>query len=157
MRKFFATVLAVMSVLTATLVGAAVQMFDGEGKYIMSDFEDPTIAEQRAIQRAKENAQDKAGVYLTSFSKSENALLTVDEISAVTNNIIEVSDVDVQAEPFEVKGETGIIYTVGSRRKSTPTASTPILSATKRIKLQSFSRTTPCGTPLPKTISTSRT
>ena len=104
---FFAGIFLVAT----AVVGAAIQTFDGTGKYIMSDFEDTNIAQQRAIQRAKIDAQDKAGVYLTGFSQSVNARLTVDEISAVTNNIIDVFDVDVQAEPFEVQGETGIIWT----------------------------------------------
>ena len=37
---------------------------------------------------------------------------TADEISAVTNNIIDVYDVDVQSKAFEVDGESGVIYTV---------------------------------------------
>ena len=98
--------------ISASVVVAAIQIFNGTGKYIMSDFETEDIAKKRAIQRAREDAQDKAGVYLTSFSKTENARLTADEISAVTNNIIDISDVEVQSEPFEVNGETGVIWTV---------------------------------------------
>ena len=121
MKKFFRRTLTALLVFVisifAVIVGAAVQTFSGTGKYIMSEFENAEIAQQRAIQKAKEDAQDKAGIYLTSSSKSINAHLVADEISAVTNNIIEIYDVDIQSEPFEVKGEPGIIYTVTLKAK----------------------------------------
>ena len=115
MKKFFRrtlTALLIVACVLTTVVFAAIQTFNGMGKYIMSDFETEDIAKQRAIQRAREDAQDKAGVYLTSFSKTENARLTADEISAVTNNIIDISDVQVDSKPFEVDGEPGVIWTV---------------------------------------------
>ena len=40
MKNFFAALLIVVELLTASLVGAAVQVFDGTGQYIMNDFED---------------------------------------------------------------------------------------------------------------------
>ena len=111
-RRVAATLLIISSLLITAIVGAAVQMFDGQGKYIMSDFENHDIAKQRAIQRAEKDAQKKAGVYLTQFSKSVNSELTTDEISAVTNNIIKVSDVNVKPVPFEANGEAGLMYEV---------------------------------------------
>lgn len=47
------------------------------------------VAKLRAIQAAKE----KAGVYLTSYSKTVNGNLTADDISVVTNNSAELLDV----------------------------------------------------------------
>jgi len=111
LRRTAATLLIVASLLTAVIVGAAVKIFDGQGRYVMSDFETEAIAKQRAIQRAKEDAQDKAGVYLTSFSRSVDARLTDDEISAVTNNIISVSDVKVDSKIADADGEQVIIWT----------------------------------------------
>ncbi|MBR1646386.1 MAG: hypothetical protein IJ685_06375, partial [Selenomonadaceae bacterium] len=83
MKKFFrhalTTLIVFVTLLFAVIVGAAVQTFEGTGKYIMSEFETEEIAQKRAIQKATEDAQDKAGVYLTSFSKSVNANLVADE------------------------------------------------------------------------------
>ena len=87
-RLAFMTFLVAIFVLSATIVGAAVEIFNGEGKYIMSDFENHDIAKQRAQQRAEKDAQKKAGVALKTFSRSINSELTDNEVSAVTNNII---------------------------------------------------------------------
>lgn len=94
--------------MTAAVVGAAVQIFDGTGQY----FENHDIAKQRAQQRAERDAQKKAGVALQNFSRSINSELTDEEVSAVTNNIIKVSDVKIVPVPFEAEGETGLMYRV---------------------------------------------
>ena len=109
-RRGLTAFLIVIFLLSASLVGAAVEIFDGAGQYIMSDFENHDIAKQRAQQRAERDAQKKAGVALKTFSRSINSELTDDEISAVTNNIIKVSDVEIVPVPFEAKGEAGIMY-----------------------------------------------
>lgn len=109
-RRGLTVIFILASLLTAVVVGAAIQIFDGTGQYIMSDFENHDIAKQRAQQRAERDAQKKAGVYLTSFSRSVNANLTNDEISAVTNNIIKVSDVKIVPVSFETDGEAGLKY-----------------------------------------------
>ena len=93
MKKFFAVVAASL-ILFVSIAGAEIKTYTGTGEYLMSDFEDIDVARERAKERAQENAREQAGVYLTSFSKSENARLTVDEISAVTNNITEIYDVN---------------------------------------------------------------
>ena len=109
MKKFFATLLIVAGF--TAIVYAAVQTFDGAGKYIMSDFENHDVAKQRAQMRAERDAQKKAGVALKIFSRSVNAKLTDDEISAVTNNIISISDLTIEPVPFEVNGVAGVMYT----------------------------------------------
>ena len=95
---------------TAAIVGAAVQIFDGAGQYIMSDDGNHEFAKQRAQQRAEKNAQKQAGVALKTFSRSINSELTDEEVSAVTNNIIKVSDVKIVPVPFEAEGEAGLMY-----------------------------------------------
>ncbi len=113
-KKFFQRGLIIISavffLLGASFVGAAVQIFDGSGQYIMSDDGNHEFGKKRAQQRAERDAQKKAGVYITSFSRSVNAILTDDEISAVTNNIIKVSDVKIVPVPFEAQGESGLMY-----------------------------------------------
>lgn len=87
----------------------------------MSDSENQEIAKQRAQQRTERNAQQKAGgVYLRTFSHSVNATLTDDEISAVTNNIIKVSDVKIKPVPFEANDVAGVMYEVTLKTEIDP-------------------------------------
>ena len=86
--------------LSAAIVGAAVQIFDGTGQYIMSDDLDHEFGKKRAQQRAERDAQKKAGVALKTFSRSINSELADDAVSAVVNNIIQVSDVKIVPVPF---------------------------------------------------------
>ena len=78
---------------------AEVKMYTGIGEGITSDIESPSIAKLRARADAMKNAQDQAGVYLKSYSHSINALLVDDEISAITNNIVE----EIGETQYEVK------------------------------------------------------
>ena len=114
MKKFFRRALTVLlivaSALSSAIVEAKVQTFDGTGQYIMSDFENHDIAKMRAQQRAERDAQKKAGVALKTFSRSINAELADDAVSAVVNNIIQVSEVKIVPVRFEAEGEVGIIY-----------------------------------------------
>ena len=109
-RRILTAVLIAIFLLSVAIVGAAVQVFDGTGQYIMSDFENHDIAKQRAQQRAEKDAQKKAGVALKTFSRSINSELADDEISAVMNNIIKISDAKIVPVPFEAEGEAGLIY-----------------------------------------------
>ena len=111
-RRTVTAFFIVVCLFTAAAVSAEVQTFDGEGKYIMSDFETREIAQQRAQQRAERDAQKKAGVYLKTFSHSVNSELTDEEIFVVTNNIISLSDVNSQPEIYEHDGEALVMYTV---------------------------------------------
>ena len=115
--RLLPVLLIVFSLTFATVANAEVKIYDGVGQYVMSDFENQDIAKQRAQRRAEAAAKKKAGVYLKTYSRSVNSELTKEEISAVTNRIIDVFDVDIKEEPFEVKGETGIIYTATLKAK----------------------------------------
>ena len=71
------------------------------------------VAKMRAIQSAKE----KAGVYLTSYSKVINGNLTADDISVVTNNTAELLDVKYKKIPIQANdakgnstGKVGLLY-----------------------------------------------
>ena len=110
MKKFLTAVLIVVGLLTAVVV-AAIQTFDGNGRYVMSEFETEDIARQRAIQKAKENAQDKAAVYVKSFCQANGIDLTDDEISAVVHNTIIVDDVQLKQEAADINGERVVIWT----------------------------------------------
>ena len=77
------------------------------------------VAKMRAIQRARE----RAGVYLKSFSRTVNGVLTADDISAYTSNKIEVSNVKFQKLFYQVKDVNGnLTGKIGFMYEATVTA-----------------------------------
>lgn len=73
---------------------AEIKIYEGYGEYCMSEFEDAEISKQRAIENAKQNALEKSGVFLKSFSRSINSNLVNDEVIAINQNIINIHDVN---------------------------------------------------------------
>lgn len=122
LRRTLAALLIVVGLLTTAVVVAAVQMFDGKGEWHTSDAETEQMAKARAQQRAQLDAQKKAGVYLKTFSRSVNLELVDDEISAVTNNIIEiVGDVHFDKKIIPLSdNQTTILYTATLKAKIDP-------------------------------------
>ena len=108
MKKFLSAALIVGSLLTAPSAEAEVKSYDGVGEYIMSDFETPDVAKQRAKMYAERNACEKAGVYIKSYSRSENLEFVADEIETMTNGILKVLSVEYKLVPMEEYG--GIMY-----------------------------------------------
>ena len=77
------------------------------------------VAKMRAIQRARE----RAGVYLKSFSRTVNGVLTADDISAYTSDKIEISDVKFQKLFYQVKDVNGnLTGKIGFMYEATVTA-----------------------------------
>ncbi|MBO4780409.1 MAG: tetratricopeptide repeat protein [Selenomonadaceae bacterium] len=107
MKKFLAAAI-VGSLLSVSSVSAEVRNYDGIGEYIMSDFETPEVAKQRAKTYAERNAQEKAGVYIKSYSRTENLELVDDEIVTMTSGILKIISVDYKLVPMEEYG--GIMY-----------------------------------------------
>ncbi len=108
MKKFLSAALIVGSLLAASPAEAEVKSYDGVGEYIMSDFETPDVAKQRAKMYAERNACEKAGVYIKSYSRSENLELVADEIETMTNGILKVLSVEYKLVPMEQYG--GVMY-----------------------------------------------
>ena len=71
MKKFLATLL-MGGLLIASSVSAEIKTYDGVGEYIISNFETPDVAKQRAKLYTERNVQEKAGVYIRSYSKTFN-------------------------------------------------------------------------------------
>ena len=109
-KKFLKAILATIAAsnLIFSSANAEIRNYDGVGEYIMSDFETPDVAKQRAKLYAERNAQEKAGVYIKSYSKSENFELVDDEIITMTSGILKVINVDYKILPMEEYG--GIMY-----------------------------------------------
>ncbi|MBR1729249.1 MAG: hypothetical protein IJ728_06985 [Selenomonadaceae bacterium] len=67
--KFVSTIFVISVLLMVSMVNAEIKMYDGVVKYVMSDFETPEIAKQRAKLRVEQAARRQADVYLTSYRK----------------------------------------------------------------------------------------
>ena len=89
---------------------AEIKTYEGVGEYIMGDFEKEGVAKLRAKARAVQNAKDKAGIFLQSYTKTVNARLTNDEIIAVTNTFATEVDVKYEVVSVDVFGTPGIMY-----------------------------------------------
>ena len=92
-RKMLAAAMAAGTFAVMPLAFAEVREYEGLGEYVMSDFETPDVAKQRAKARAEQNAMEQAGVYVESYTKVINAQVTHDEINVMTNGILKVKDV----------------------------------------------------------------
>ena len=108
MKKFLSAALIVGSLLCGSNVNAEVRNYDGVGEYIMSDFETPDVAKQRAKMYAERNACEKAGVYVKSYSRTENFELVADEVESMTSGVLKVVSVEFKMVPMEEYG--GIMY-----------------------------------------------
>ena len=109
MRKKFlnaliTTLTASALLLPANFSSAEVRNYDGVGEYVMSDFETPDVAKQRAKLYAERNAQEKAGVYVKSYSRTSKFKLIDDEIVTMTNGILKILNVEYKMIPLEESG-----------------------------------------------------
>ena len=117
-RRALTAFLIVIFALSAAIVGAAVKMFDGYGECEMGEFAPLPKAKDRALQRAKEDAQKQAGVYLKTESRAVASQLLDDAISAVTNNIIEISDVQYETITQKITERTTAVVVVAKLKAS---------------------------------------
>ena len=108
LRRLIAASLVFGSLTLMPIGHAEIKTYTGVGEYIMSDFETPEIAKQRAKQYAERNAQEQAGVYVNSYTKVENMQVTEDEIITMTNGILSVTDVKYEIVPMTEYA--GIVY-----------------------------------------------
>lgn len=107
MKKFVAALL-LSSLFSGSPVNAEVKNYEGIGEYVMSDFETPDVAKQRAKLYAERDAQEKAGVYVNSYTRTENFKLVADEVETMTAGILKVLSVNYKVIPMEEYG--GIMY-----------------------------------------------
>ena len=98
MKKILGAVLGML--LFVNPASAEIQTYDGEGVYIMSDFETPEIGKERAKARAERNAQEQAGVWVDSYLKVQNYMVVEDEVTVITGGIMSVENVQYFIEPI---------------------------------------------------------
>lgn len=71
---------------------AEVVIVESSGSYILGDEDNIKIAKERARQDALRLASEKAGVFVSSYSKVNNLCLTDDEIIVISSNLLKVTN-----------------------------------------------------------------
>ena len=100
-------VMLLVSFFMTSTANAEIKTYEGIGEYVMSDFETPEVAKQRAKQRAEQSAQEKAGVFVKSHTKVVNSKLESEEIEVMTSGIMKVHSVEYDKKI----DEAGLIFT----------------------------------------------
>lgn len=67
-----------------------------EGVYQMGDNDTPSVAEERALLKAKRNAVEQAGTYIASYTSVENFQVTDDKLIALSAGAVKVSVLDTK-------------------------------------------------------------
>ncbi|MBR3721171.1 MAG: hypothetical protein IKN12_00230, partial [Selenomonadaceae bacterium] len=88
--NFLTKGLIIGSLLIVSPCSAAVETVRGEGEYVMSVYDDMEIAKLRALDIAKQNALEKAGVYVARYLRSENLTVTAMEMTAITGDTTDI-------------------------------------------------------------------
>lgn len=90
--KIFSASLVALLIIFQSVSFAEVKTFSASGEYTMSDYDTPEIAERRALEYARRNAVEQAGIYLESYSRTVDFQLEQDEIKTVASDNIKILD-----------------------------------------------------------------
>lgn len=90
MRKILGCLL-VISCLLSGICMAAPQQITATGIYVMGENDSPKIAKDAARQEAMRSAVEKAGVYVESYSRTQNMQLTADDIKVISGAVLKVT------------------------------------------------------------------
>src|SRR3990172_7403316 len=93
MRLVFSLLVIVLLSIPSALFAETKEIIS-EGTYNMGDGETPSVAESRALIKAKQIALEQAGTYVESYSKVKNITLTQDEIHVLASGLMEVEILD---------------------------------------------------------------
>lgn len=95
MKKFLLAL--VMALCIMPVVSAAPQVITATGEYTMGDNDSPKIAKDAARQEAMRSASEQAGVYVESYSRTQNMQLTEDDVKVISASVLKI--LDEQATP----------------------------------------------------------
>ena len=87
----------VLSFFWINVCSAAPQMITASGVYVMGENDSPKIAKDAARQEAMRAATEKAGVYVESYSRTQNMELSADEVKVISGAVLKV--LQEKAEP----------------------------------------------------------
>ena len=89
----------------SNIANAELMQIEASGSYTVGDGPDENIsvAKDRARMEAKRSAAEKAGVYIESYSKTENMVLTKDEVKAVSAGVLRIKNEDIKINTIDGK------------------------------------------------------
>ena len=96
--KIFSVLTIALLIIFQAVGFAATGTFSASGEYLMSDYDTPEIAEEIALDFAKQSAAEQAGVYLESYSRTVNFELEADEIKTVASSKVEVLEKNISRQ-----------------------------------------------------------
>ena len=89
---------------------ASAEIYTGEGEYVMSKYETPAVAEERAKNIAMRYAQEQAGIYIESYSHMKNFDLLEDEIITIAGSVLKFVEKPVIKKTFMEDSDTIKIF-----------------------------------------------
>ena len=90
-RNIFLLTLISVMLLGCAVASAAPQVIHATGVYIMGDNDSPKIAKDAARQEAMRSAVEQAGVYVESYSRTQNMELTEDDVRMISGAVLKVT------------------------------------------------------------------
>ncbi len=90
MRRLLWGLMLMLSCCLAGVCSAAPQVITASGVYVMGENDSPKIAKDAARQEAMRAATEKAGVYVESYSRSQNMELSADEVRVISGAVLKV-------------------------------------------------------------------
>lgn len=90
-RKILIFTMIAVVLLGCGVVGASPQVIRATGVYVMGDNDSPKIAKDAARQEAMRSAVEQAGVYVESYSRTQNMELTDDDVRMISGAVLKVT------------------------------------------------------------------
>lgn len=90
MKNFLATLVVVCSLLFMPVVQAEIETYTGTDDYTVGERETQEEAQEHSKTRALRNAQEQAGFYISTRSRSLNLKLLEDDILVIAQNIVKL-------------------------------------------------------------------
>lgn len=85
-----AALIFILFVVAPLPAGAEAQIITATGEYVMGDGETNSVAKERALMNAMRAAAEQTAVYIESFCKMNNLVLSKDEISTLSRGVVKV-------------------------------------------------------------------
>ena len=111
MKKLLAMWLVVMSLFFVPTVEAAIQTYTGTDDYTVGERETQEDAQNNSKLRALRNAQEQAGLYIRSRSRSKDLELVEDEIVTLTEGIVKIVGAPQYRKEILSDGKSILIHT----------------------------------------------
>ncbi len=111
MKKFFAMLLVVGSLFFVSTAQAEVKTYTGTDDYTVGERETQEDAQNNSKLRALRNAQEQAGLYIRSRSRSKDLELVEDEIVTLTEGIVKIVGAPQYRKEILSDGKSVLIHT----------------------------------------------